>query len=52
MDLADVVSGDGWYAWKNSAGTVLDVLRRRMLSDLADRSATTISNEGTQPSDC
>jgi len=52
MDLADVVSYDGWYAWKNSAGTVLDVLRRRMLSDLADRSATTISNEGAQPSDC
>lgn len=45
MDSADVISYDGWYAWKNSDGVVLDVLRRRMLRTLAKESVAAASGD-------
>lgn len=45
MDLADVISYDGWYAWKNSDGVVLDALRRRMLQALAEDSVAAASGD-------
>lgn len=34
MDVADVVSYDGWYAWRNSNGEDLHTLRLRLLSSI------------------
>ena len=36
MDVAAVGSYDGWTAWRNGAGVLLDELRRKLLQQLAE----------------